>query len=123
MPKGFLTEVGPSATFTELLGAVELPTAGYPARTERNVRDSDATIWFGTMDSPGAEATLEACWEFCKSSLRVEDGVTLPSHVVAWLGNHNVGILNGAGKAPELGDRVKRFLGHLFHQLRFRPVG
>jgi hypothetical protein len=47
MPRGFLTEEGPRPEFAELYGAVELPSSSYPARTERNVRDSDGTIWFG----------------------------------------------------------------------------
>jgi hypothetical protein len=28
-------------------GLAECPEPGYPARTRANVRDSDATIWFG----------------------------------------------------------------------------
>ena len=49
MPLGFLTEDGPRPEFAELYGAMEMPTASYRARTERNVRDSDATLWFGTV--------------------------------------------------------------------------
>jgi hypothetical protein len=51
MPLGFLTEDGPRPEFAGLYGAEECPTADYPARTRRNVIDSSATIWFGTLDS------------------------------------------------------------------------
>src|SRR3954468_5873601 len=61
MPKGFLTEDGPRPEFAEIYGAVELPTASYPDRTEQNVRDSDGTLWFGDWHSPGGRATLDAC--------------------------------------------------------------
>jgi predicted Rossmann-fold nucleotide-binding protein len=47
MPKGHMTEEGPRPEFAERYGAVELPTDDDTARTERNVRDSDGTIWFG----------------------------------------------------------------------------
>jgi hypothetical protein len=30
-------------------GLAECPNPGYPARTRANVRDSDATIWFGDV--------------------------------------------------------------------------
>jgi hypothetical protein len=53
MPKGFLTEEGPRPEFAELYRAVVLPTASYPHRTERNVRDSDGTLWFGDPATPG----------------------------------------------------------------------
>jgi hypothetical protein len=60
MPLGFLTEDGPPE-FAELYGAKEMPTADYRARTEQNVRGSDATLWFGSVNTPGAKATLNAC--------------------------------------------------------------
>jgi len=56
-PAGFLTEDGP-APWLAGYGLVEMPTASYPARTEANVRGSDATLWFGTVETPGARATL-----------------------------------------------------------------
>jgi hypothetical protein len=82
MPRGFLTEDVPRPEFAELYGAAELPIDSYPARTERNVRDADATLWFGATDTPGARATLEACRKLGKTSVIVyPGGPTLPSHV------------------------------------------
>jgi len=64
-------------------GAHEMPTSSYPERTFANARDSDATLWFGETDTPGARTTIEACRKLSRSCLRVEDGFTRPSHVVA----------------------------------------
>jgi Circularly permutated YpsA SLOG family len=61
MPKGFLTEDGPRPEFAELYGAIEMPTDSYRPRTEQNVRDSQATLWFGSTDTPGAKTNLNAC--------------------------------------------------------------
>jgi hypothetical protein len=61
MPKGFLTEDGPRPEFADLYGAREMPTDSYRLRTEQNVRDSHGTLWFGSLGTAGAEATLIAC--------------------------------------------------------------
>jgi hypothetical protein len=53
MPLGFLTEEGPRLEFAELYGAVEIPTADYPAQTRRNATLADATVWFGSTDTSG----------------------------------------------------------------------
>jgi hypothetical protein len=58
MPLGFKTEDGPRPEFAEMYGAVEMPTTSYASRTRQNVKDSDATLWLGETDSPGAKATL-----------------------------------------------------------------
>src|SRR4051812_22294987 len=91
MPRGFLTE-GPDGRgdeghpeFAERYGAVELPTAESKARTVRNVRDSDATIWFGDGHSDGGKATLDACRLQGKPFLIVYHGATRPSQVRVWI--------------------------------------
>jgi hypothetical protein len=42
-------------------GLVECERPGYKARTARNVRDADATLWFADWHTPGATATLGSC--------------------------------------------------------------
>ena len=61
MPFGFLTEEGPQCWFSNVYHAREMPTKSYPARTVKNVQDSDGTIWFGSVDIPGAKVTIDAC--------------------------------------------------------------
>ncbi len=54
MPKGFLTEDGPRPDFAESYNAQEMPTDSAAARTEQNVQDSDATLWFGETTTSAA---------------------------------------------------------------------
>lgn len=58
-PKGYRTDAGPDPTLKDL-GLVESFSTGYPIRTSQNVKDSDATVWFGDSTSPGYRCTLRA---------------------------------------------------------------
>jgi hypothetical protein len=118
MPKGFLTEDGPHPEFAAQFGAAEMPTDSYPARTEQNVNDSDATLWFGETTTAGAQATVGACHRSGKPCLPVYPGAAFePAHVAAWVTEHRIGTLNVAGNRetdePGIGDRVERFLGQV----------
>ena len=66
MPPGWATETGPAPTVAELFGLKEHPKAGYVGRTYQNVLDSDATVWVGTLHSPGFYCTKRACMDFRK---------------------------------------------------------
>jgi predicted Rossmann-fold nucleotide-binding protein len=116
-PKGWATEDGPAAWLADF-GLTECPTAGYPARTEANARDSDGTVWFGTTDSSGYKATIRACERHGKTFLIVTEGVTKPSQIIEWMTTHRITVLNIAGnresKNPGLGMRVEAFLARLF---------
>ena len=84
MPKGFLTEDGPHPEFAEQFGAAEMPTDSDAARTEQNVQDSDATLWFGETTTSGAHATVGACHRFGKPCMPVYPGASFePSHVAS----------------------------------------
>ena len=61
MPNGFLTDDGPHPEFAEQYGAAELPADSELAISEQNVKDSDATLWFGRTTTAGAHATVAAC--------------------------------------------------------------
>jgi len=62
VPKGCRTDEGPltSAQMT-LYGLKEHPSYAYPPRTEQNVRESDGTVLFGDMSSPGCRLTIRLC--------------------------------------------------------------
>lgn len=64
-PKGYRTENGPDVSLRDF-GLVESHSASYPDRTRANVRNSDATIWFGTVDSPGYWCTKHAADYYTK---------------------------------------------------------
>jgi hypothetical protein len=120
MPPGFPTEDGPRPEFAELYGAVELPTADYPTRTRRNVFEASATIWLGTLDSPGYRTTERACLDWGRSMLKAVEG-TRPSEVVRWLRMNGWRSLNVAGNRessnPGIGVRTERFLIRVFQLL------
>jgi Circularly permutated YpsA SLOG family len=126
MPFEFLSEDGTQRWFANIYGAREMPTKSCPARTVKNVQDSDATLWFGSTDSPGAKTTLEACERLHKPVMLVTPSeVILASDVVEWLRrNPQIKRLDIAGnresKAPGTGERVERFLRVVFKRLNER---
>jgi hypothetical protein len=121
MTRGFKTEEGPCPDFAALYGAVELASDDYADRTRANVRDSDATLWFGDPGSPGGRTTLRACASIGQPTYLVIDGLTRPSDVAAWIEAEEVRVLNVAGNrestAPGIGNRVERFMVAVFHNL------
>lgn len=122
-PKGFLTEEGPRPEFAGLYHAREMPTDFYRARTEQNVRDCHALLWFGSTDTPGANATLLACDGMGRPRLLIFPNRKIrPSDSPNRLKRQpQVKVLNIAGnresKSPGVGKRVERFLLELFRQL------
>jgi hypothetical protein len=122
MPKGFLTEDGPHPEFAEQFGAAELPTENKAARTEQNVQDSDATLWFGETTTSGAQTTVGACHTFAKPCMLLYPGASFePSHVATWIARYQIKSLNVAGNCESeesgIGDRVERFVGQVLQQL------
>jgi hypothetical protein len=122
MRKGFLTDDGSHPQFAQQFGAAELPTDSDSARTEQNVQDSDATVWFGQTTTLGAQATVAACLAFRKPYMPVYPGASFePSHIATWIEENKITTLNVAGnrehEEPGIGDRVERFLGEVLEQL------
>jgi hypothetical protein len=123
MPKGFLTEDGPRPEFAERYGAAELPSDSDLTRTEQNVQDTDATLWFGATTTADAQATVGACHRFGKPCLPVYPGAAFePSHVATWITENRIRMLNVAGnreaEEPGIGDRVEQFLGQVLSLVR-----
>jgi hypothetical protein len=120
-PLGWLTESGPAPWLGEY-GLKEMRTASYRARTEQNVRDSTATLWFGSTSTPEAKTTLLAIRGMGRPHMLVIPGQGVrPSDVAAWITAGGFKVLNVAGnresKSPGIGDRVAVFLGRVFDQL------
>src|SRR5437867_5978377 len=65
-PKGWLTEIGPQEALLRSFGLLECEEDGYPARTRRNVNDSDGTLVIGTYRSGGTRLTVETAAQFHK---------------------------------------------------------
>lgn len=56
VPHGWRTDVGPDPRLVDF-GCEEHPSKDYQPRTIQNVRDADATVWFGNQNSPGGQLT------------------------------------------------------------------
>ncbi len=122
MPEGFLTEDGPHPEFADQFGAVELPADSAHDRTEANVLEADATLWFGVTTTSRAQETVGACQRFAKPCMPVYPGASFePCHVASWITENKIGTLNVAGsredEEPGIGDRVERFLSEVLQQL------
>lgn len=125
MPRGWLTEDGPRPEYAEMYGAREHSSEKYPPRTYANVRDSDATIWFGVGDSAGFRCT-ERATEQVKDGRRfmvITYGAITPRDVAEWIDGFGVKTLNVAGnresKSPGIGRRVEKFLIRAFRIVGF----
>ena len=122
LPRGVLSEVGPRPEFAARYGAAEMPSENDLARTEQNVQDADATLWFGETTTAGAQATVGACHRFGKPCLPVYPGAAFePAQVATWIVENRIRTLNVAGnretEEPGIGARVEQFLGQVLHQL------
>ena len=117
-PRGWQTEDGPCPALANF-GLVEIQGV-YPERTRANVRDSDATIWFGNPESPGGGRRF-ALPGFGKLAYLVIEGQTQTPDVVAWIEADVIHVLNVAGNRestePGIGERVEQFLLTVFRQM------
>jgi hypothetical protein len=90
------------------------PWGGYPERTRANARDSDATVWFGNLESSGGRTTRRAFANLGMLVFVVIDGLSRPWDVAAWIEVERVRVLNVAGsqdsRAPGIGARVEAFM-------------
>jgi hypothetical protein len=115
VPKGMRAEDGSLPPWYDL---EEMPTRGYPARTEKNVLESDGTVVFtlGEMTN-GCALTIRLCGDHDKPFLHIplhldwyQKNNKCAGHILYWMGQHDISVLNVAGsresKAPGIYDRV-----------------
>lgn len=122
VPQGYLAEDGPHPEFADSYGAIEMPSSDSVPRTERNVAQSDATLWFGQTTTTGAQATVGACQRAGKPCLPIYPGASFePAHVVTWIVENQIHTLNVAGNRegdePGIGEQVEWFLAQVLEQL------
>ncbi len=122
-PKGFRTEHGPNPKLGEFYGLIATKSGKYPARTKRNVRESDATLWVGYDTSAGARLTLSACRKFKKpvmvvpydfnayqrDLLKILETRVVAKQLADWLVDYRVKILNVAGNRESINTGVGSF--------------
>jgi hypothetical protein len=112
--KGYRTDAGPQPAVLRAFGLVEHRLSAYPPRTACNVRDSDATVLFGNLDSPGCTLTLEFCERYGKPHLDNPSAHELRR----WVTVNQIAVLNVAGNRernnPGLAHRVARIVETAF---------
>ena len=122
-PLGRRAEDGPVPTRYPL---VELPTPSYPARTRRNVADSDGTVVlaFGPVSS-GSRLTVDLCRALGKPCLTVDADLTTAGEaavlMVVFLLRHRIGTLNVAGPRASGQPHIYGFVFDAVTQL-LRPA-
>lgn len=116
VPRGRRTYVGPLSDKTMLQwNLVEHKSAAYPPRTERNVQDSDGTVIFGNLASPGCKLTIKLCKRHKKPYL---DNPLSPKELSNWAEANRIEVLNVAGNREETNPgifvRVRNFIVEAF---------
>ena len=92
----FMTEEGPRDAVLKSFGLVELNEKDpdmWPKRTWRNVQDSDGTVLFGNMASPGSKMTIR----YCKTNLKPYFINPTAEQLADWMEANAINILNVAG--------------------------
>lgn len=116
-PKGWRTESGPAPWLAEF-GLKEDRSVDYMSRTDRNIRESDATLIFGRR-SRGSNRTEDNATKAGKPVLWVttQDALSVV-RVRLWVKRHGVKVLNVAGNRenvlPGIGAQVEAFLTRVF---------
>ena len=92
-PKGYKTEDGPDLELKTIFGLDESWSSSYNPRTIKNVQDSDGTILYGNMSSPGSKLTISVCKENEKKYICNPN----PDELVEFIDDNKIEILNVAG--------------------------
>jgi hypothetical protein len=115
MPKGFKTEEGYCPELADKYDVEELISGEYAPRTRYNVLDSDATVIFGDLSSPGSRTTRQMCLDSKRPCLVVEEFNDFYRRLFNdFLSMYEVTTLNVAGnresKNPGIQQKVYDFL-------------
>jgi hypothetical protein len=113
-PLGWKTLAGPMPSLGTDYGLIECGSPDYPARTARNVFNSDATVRFAAdFNSPGELCTLHAINRYKKPHFDFDLDLLdeFQPQFVNWLTLHSVRVLNVAGNSSmECGRLTEIFL-------------
>lgn len=114
-PRGYRTENGPDPTLKDF-HLNETASDDYPTRTKRNVNDSEATVWFGNVDSPGYWATKNAAKFYAKAFF--ENPTPAAFKLLADLYE----VLNIAGNRASTNPEVVRLVKEAFEALKTQDI-
>lgn len=127
-PKGWMTLKGPQEQALRFYGLVECSEKGYPARTMRNVRNSDATIRIALdFNTPGEACTLRYITKYKKPYFDVrldpigyEDYQFTPlsQELAHWIISNGFNVINIAGNAKSyIEPSVEHYLNSVFFRV------
>jgi len=109
-PKGYRTEVGSNFDLRDIFNLSEHSSDKYPPRTAANVKNSDGTVLFGNMNSPGSKMTIKFCRQMNKPYI-INPSI---NQLRQWINLNNIQIMNVAGNREStnqgIQDRVKNHL-------------
>lgn len=108
-PRGWLTEQGPMRELMQSFGLVECKVGGYAVRTAMNVAESDGTVVFGKINSPGSKLTIGACVTSKKPCLVLEWPWVMmarKAYMVEWLLKNKIKVLNCAGNRESVNPGI-----------------
>ena len=111
-PPGWITDTGKAQILLCNYGLVEgaPDPRKFPKRTKRNILDSDGTVIFGNVQSPGSRLTAALCYKENKPCI-VNPTI---ANFRQWIIDEGVKVLNVAGnrerKNPGISNKVTSFL-------------
>jgi hypothetical protein len=112
-PFGYRTLAGPNLELRDVYGLQELGTSNYPARTERNVIESDGTLRIARdFSTPGEQCTLRFLRIHGKPFLDVKEAGASADlkqvvRVANWIQELNITTLNVAGNSETTAPGIK----------------
>ena len=110
IPKGRLTEDGPLSDRYDLK---EIPTASYPERTKKNIRESDGTLILSHgLLTGGSELTRKTALKYQKPMLHIDFLRVIPFDAAViinnWMVDHDIKMLNVAGPRASTDPHIYR---------------
>jgi hypothetical protein len=108
IPKGRLTEDGPLSDKYDL---IEMPTASYPERTKKNIRESDGTLILsrGRLTG-GSDLTEKWAIKYGKPMLHIDLSSVTPFDAAVqinnWIVDYDIKIMNVAGPRASKDSKI-----------------
>ena len=121
VPKGRLNEDGPLPVKYDL---TEMPTASYPERTKKNIRESDGTLILSHgMLTNGSEFTRKMALKYQKPLLHIDFNRMIPFDAAVvinnWMVDHDIKILNVAGPRASTDPNIYRAAADIIEAVSF----
>jgi putative molybdenum carrier protein len=122
-PRGWLTEDGPRKSQLSAFGLLECAEDGFPARTRRNVVDSNGTLLVGKYGSGGSRLTYDVARELAKPLFHISypERLDRSEEFQHWLEQNNVVVLNVAGNRESQSPGIAEYT-HDFLVRALRPM-